>query len=155
MSTGHISRNSRMVVMLLSLIGLAGVLIAGRPSPRAFAANPLSRAHMVAQKPLPNLDGTHLVASIVDVHYSPGESSPRHSHPCPLIAYVIEGAVRVHIKGQPEAVYKSGENFCEARNGIHELTQNVSTTDPARLVAFFVCDHPTPLTVPLNEHNER
>jgi quercetin dioxygenase-like cupin family protein len=153
---GEIRRSklvSRIPHMVLSVIGVSA-LIAGRDSQRAFAANPLSRARIVVQKASPSLDGTHPIASVVDVHYSRGESSPRHRHPCPLIAYVIERAVRVHIRGQQEAVYKAGESFCEAPNGIHELTENVSAADPARL-AFFVCDHRAPLTEPLDEHHRR
>ena len=127
-------------------------------SPRRLTAqtqNPLSRARVVFQQPFPRLDGTHLTTFIVDVRYSPNGSSPSHTHPCPLIAHVIEGTVRVRIKGQPEAVYKAGESFYEAPNGIHEGTQNLSSTDAARLIAFFVCDHKTPLTVLLDAHKAR
>jgi quercetin dioxygenase-like cupin family protein len=155
--TGHtISRNSKRGFKFLTVIGiLGGLLMGGCRSQLKAAANALARAHLVAQKPFPTLDGTRLVASIVDVRFSPGESSPRHSHPCPLVAYLIEGAVRVHIEGQPEAVYNAGESFYEPPNGIHKFTQNLSTTDPARLVAFFLCDHQTPLTVPLDEHGTK
>jgi quercetin dioxygenase-like cupin family protein len=119
------------------------------------AESPLSRARIVFRKPFPELDGKHLTAAVVEVRYSPGESSPRHSHPCPLVAYVVDGSVRVLINGLREAVYRPGESFHEAPNEIHEFTQNISSTDPAKLLAFFVCDHETPLTVPLDTHERR
>jgi len=148
-----IKRKAGLVLIALPAVGIfAGLLSVGAPSPRARETqtqNPISRARIVFQQPFPRLDGTHLTAFIVDVRYSSGESSLPHSHPCPLIVYVLEGTVRVHIKGQPEAVYKAGESFYEAPNGVHEVTQNLSSTDAARLIAFFVCDHETPLTVPL------
>jgi quercetin dioxygenase-like cupin family protein len=142
-------RKALSVFLLLFAFGEASALLAlGSGCLRALAhtESPHDRARIAFQKPFPKLDGTHLIASIVDVRYSPGESSPPHSHPCPLLAYVIEGAVRVQIKGQPEAIYKAGETLYEAPNGTHEFTENISTTDPARLVAFFVCDRQKPLT---------
>src|SRR5678810_146419 len=68
---------------------------------------------------LPQLDGTHLKATIVEVTYGPGASSPPHSHPCPVIGYVIEGALRTQVKGEAEAIYNAGQSFYEAPNGVH------------------------------------
>lgn|ERR1035438_4243194 len=79
---------------------------------------------------LPRLDGSHLRVTIVEVRYGPGESSPPHSHPCPVIGYVLEGALRTQVKGRPEAIYKTGESFYEAPNSVHGIS---STTRRARL----------------------
>jgi quercetin dioxygenase-like cupin family protein len=57
---------------------------------------------------LPRLDGGHLKATVVEVTYAPGESSPPHSHPCAVIGYVIKGALRTRVKGQAEAIYRTG-----------------------------------------------
>ena len=97
---------------------------------------------------LPVLDGGRLTASVVEVTYGPGESSARHSHPCAVIGYVIEGAVRMQVKGEPEATYKAGQSFYEAPNGVHSISANASKTERARFLAYFTCDHETPLTVP-------
>jgi quercetin dioxygenase-like cupin family protein len=97
---------------------------------------------------LPSLDGGKLQAKIVEVTYGPGESSARHSHPCAVIGYVLEGAVRMQVKGEPEAIYKAGQSFYEAPNGVHAVSANASKTERARFLAYFTCDHETPLTVP-------
>ena len=94
------------------------------------------------------MDGTHLKATLVEVTYGPGEFSPTHSHPCPVIGYVLQGAVRTRARGGPEAVYNAGESFYEAPNGIHEISANASSTEPAKFLAFFLCDRDTPLSVP-------
>jgi quercetin dioxygenase-like cupin family protein len=96
---------------------------------------------------LPNLDGSNLSAAIVEVTYGPGGSSPPHSHPCAVIGYVIEGALRSQMKGEAEAIYKAGETFYEAPNGVHMISANASSQDPVRFLATFVCDRDTPLTV--------
>jgi quercetin dioxygenase-like cupin family protein len=121
------------------------------PSRAVLADDPVAhtRARPVYQHTLPKLDGTHLTVFLVEVRYGPGESSPPHSHPCPLIAHVVEGAFRIQIQGEPEAIYKTGESFYEAPNGVHQVSTNASDKEPARLLAYFVCDHETPLSVPV------
>jgi hypothetical protein len=76
----------------------------------------------------------------------PGESSPQHSHPCPVIGYVVQGAYRSQIEGEPEEVYKAGDTFYEAPNGLHVLSANASKTEPAAFIAVFVCDRDSPLS---------
>jgi len=98
---------------------------------------------------LPVLDGGKLEAKIVEVTYGPGQSSAPHSHPCAVIGYVLEGAVRMQVKGEPEAVYKAGQSFYEAPNGVHAVSANASKTERARFLAYFTCDRESPLTVPV------
>jgi quercetin dioxygenase-like cupin family protein len=100
---------------------------------------------------LPHLDGDHLKATVVEVTYAPGESDPPHSHPCPVMVYVIEGSYRSQVKGQPEAIYHPGESFYEPPNGVHQTSANASDKLPAKFLAYFVCDRDTPLTVPAPE----
>lgn len=111
------------------------------------------RARVALDHALPKLDGTHLKASVVEVHYGPGESSPQHSHPCSVVGYVVEGAIRTQVKGEPAAIYKAGEAFYEAPNGIHEVSANASQTQPATFIAFFVCDHDSPLSTSVPEND--
>jgi len=92
------------------------------------------------------LDGDHLQATLVEVAYGPGEASPPHSHPCPVIAHVVEGTIRTQVKGEREMIYKSGESFYEAAGGVHMVSANASTSEPAKFIALFVCDHETPLS---------
>ena len=105
------------------------------------------RARIVLAKALPKMDGDHLKVTLVEVNYGPGESSASHSHPCPVIGYVLAGTLRTQVRGEAEAVYKPGESFYEAANGVHAVSANASATEPAKFVAFFVCDHDAPLSV--------
>jgi len=109
------------------------------------------RARVALSKALPSLDGNHLKATVVEVHYGPGESSPPHSHPCAVIGYVVEGALRTRVKGEPEAIYKAGEAFYEAPHGVHVVSANASPTEAATFIAYFVCDHDTPLSAGVPE----
>jgi quercetin dioxygenase-like cupin family protein len=112
-------------------------------------ANPAGNQTVPFSHALPALDGNHLKAIVVEVNYAPGEADKPHSHPCTVIGYVAQGAIRFQVKGgAPETVYKAGESFYEPPNGVHQVSANASDKEPARLIAFFVCDHETKLTVP-------
>jgi quercetin dioxygenase-like cupin family protein len=112
----------------------------------AAATSSGPRVRTVFTSPLPKMDGTHLKATLVEVNYGPGESSEPHTHPCPVIVYVLEGSLRTQVTGQPEAIYKAGQSFYEAPNGVHLVSANASKTDRARFLAYFVCDHEAPLS---------
>jgi quercetin dioxygenase-like cupin family protein len=96
---------------------------------------------------LPQLDGGHLNIAVVEVSLRPGESSPPHRHPCPVVGYVVKGALRTRVEGEAEAIHKAGESFYEAPNRVHLIAANASAKTTVKFLAYFVCDHDTPLSV--------
>jgi len=132
------------VLAIAALCTLAG-------GPRAMAdprPGPRPRTRVALSRTLTTPDGHQVEATVVEVTYEPGGSSPPHSHPCPVMVHVIEGAIRTRVKGEPEAVYRAGQAFHEAAGGLHEFSANASDRSPARFLAIFVCDRQRPLTVP-------
>ena len=105
-----------------------------------------THARTVFSQALPRLDGSRLQVTTVEVTYPPGGSSAPHSHPCPVIGYVLKGAVRMQVKGGAPSIYTAGESFYEAPNGIHLISENVSAKEPATFLAYFICDHSAPLS---------
>ncbi|MFN2563657.1 MAG: cupin domain-containing protein [Gemmatimonadaceae bacterium] len=97
------------------------------------------------------MDGSQLAVKIVEVAYAPDGSSRPHSHPCAVIGHVVEGALRTQVQGEPEAIYAAGQTFYEVPNGVHLVSANASSAAPARLIAIFVCDRDTPLSVAVPE----
>ena len=139
------------------MIGLAGILFCFLfvASSNAFpqtlptaSSSKLQQDRVILQRSLPKLDGNNLRVTVVAVTYGPGESSKPHSHPCPVIGYVLEGSLRTKLMGESEVIYNSGESFYEAPNGVHEISANASQAKPAKLIAYFVCDRETPLSIP-------
>jgi quercetin dioxygenase-like cupin family protein len=135
----------------LLLLGLAAaigtvVLLATRFSSAQSGAKPKDPTPF--SHSLPQLDGSKLRAIVVEVNYAPGEADKPHTHPCTVIGYVAQGAIRFQVRGGPETVYKAGESFYEAPNGVHQISANASAKEPAKLIAFFICDHETLLTMP-------
>jgi quercetin dioxygenase-like cupin family protein len=130
----------------------AGVVVLGSWRPSATVTS--NQAHesgkntrVAISQTLARMDGDHLEARAIEVTYQPGAFSPAHSHPCPVLAYVAEGTIRSQVNDEPERVYKVGETFYEGPNGVHRVSANASLTEPAKLIAFFVCDHEGPITV--------
>lgn len=117
----------------------------------AWSQEAKDRARLVFSKKLSKLDGGHLKVILVEVRYGPGEASPPHSHPCAVVGYVVEGAIRTQVKGQAETIYQAGDSFYEAPNGVHLVSANASSTEPAKLAAYLICDHDTPLSVDVPE----
>ena len=100
------------------------------------------------------MNGDHLKTVGVEVSYAPGASSVPHSHPCAVTGYVLQGAIRTQVRGEPEAVYQAGQSFYEPPNGVHQVSANASSTEPARLLAVFTCDSDAPLTGPVADSGQ-
>jgi quercetin dioxygenase-like cupin family protein len=144
----------RRLLLVATIAGLA----ACQRGPAAKTVDLVNEAHaesVPARGPAPYvhalepMDGSHLKVTLVEVRYGPGESSKPHSHPCPVIGYVIEGAFRTQVRGEKQVVYTAGQSFYEAANGAHVMSANASADKPVRFLAYFTCDHDTPLMLPV------
>jgi quercetin dioxygenase-like cupin family protein len=109
----------------------------------------ISQSRVALTQPLPQMDGAHLEATVVEVTYPPGGANATHRHPCPVVGYVLEGALRMQVMGKAQVIYNAGDTFYEAPTDVHQVSANASQDKPARFLAYFVCDHRTPLSVPV------
>lgn len=89
---------------------------------------------------IPNVAGKSVIA--VQVDYAPGAVSPPHRHEKSgfIMAYVIRGAIRSQVEGEPVRVYRAGETWYENPGAHHVVSENASATEPASLLAVFVVD---------------
>lgn len=143
----HIQTRNRLVVAVLCVTAMPSPHARAQTSSAPAQSQASEQARVAFAHGMPHLDGNHLKATIVEVTYGPGESSPPHSHPCPVIGYVIAGSLRTQVKGEREVVYHAGQSFYEAPNGVHQVSANASAKSPVKFLAYFVCDHETELSV--------
>jgi quercetin dioxygenase-like cupin family protein len=130
---------------MLAVAGLScGVILAAPNAPETKT----TADRVVLSRPLPAMKGDGLKITVLEVTYSAGAASPSHTHPCPVVGYVVSGAIRSQVQGEPEAIYQVGESFFEPANGVHVISANASRTAPAKFLAYFLCDHETKLSVP-------
>ncbi len=87
-----------------------------------------------------NIPGKSLVG--VTVSYPPGAKSGAHHHARSafIMAYVISGAIRSQVEGEPARVYHAGETWNESPAAHHTISENASATEPAELLAVFLLD---------------
>lgn len=113
------------------------------------ASDSKPRATLVYDHVLPNVPGKSIRGVMVE--YAPGATSPAHMHPSSAFIYatVLEGAIRSQVNDGPVMTYRVGESFSEFPGDRHSVSENASTTEPARLLAVFVVDtSETVLTTP-------
>ena len=121
-------------------------------APAHDASEDKSKVTLVYDQALPNVPGKSIRGVLVE--YAPGGLSPAHIHPTSAFIYatVLEGAIRSRVNDGPLTTYRAGESFSVFPGDRHGVSENASTTEPARLLAVFVVDtEETDLTIPLEK----
>jgi quercetin dioxygenase-like cupin family protein len=133
----------RFLTMAACVVAFATPAAAHTPQPGSDIVTP------VFEHTIPNVPGKNLVALVVD--YPPGGRSEAHHHAKSafIYAHVLSGAIRSQVDDGTDKVYRAGESFFETPGAYHRVSENASTTEPARLLAVFVLDAgENPLTIP-------
>lgn len=131
-------------IALLSEMGAANANVRPGASQRQSpAAN-----GPVFKHDLPNLTMDDWEVTVSYVDYPPGRVGQTHHHAGFVLAYVLEGAIVTKISGQEERTYRVGEMFFEPPGSTHEVSNNASITEPAKLLAMIFAKKGVPLTMP-------
>jgi quercetin dioxygenase-like cupin family protein len=118
---------------------LAAALLVAGPA----ASTQRSETPVVAQ-PLSHDAG--LVLTAVEVVLAPGAKVARHHHAGTVFAYVLAGSVRSQLNEGAIVEYHAGQSWLEPPGTTHNLTENPSTTTPARFLATFIAPRGAQLT---------
>ncbi|WP_460070488.1 cupin domain-containing protein [Streptomyces sp. YKOK-I1] len=80
-------------------------------------------------------------AMTIFVEWEPGDpGSPPHRHSGPAFGYVVEGAVRFELEGEPERVIEAGGTFWEpGGDPIHYQDGNALSDARTRFVVTMLC----------------
>ena len=130
-----------MALRILLPAVIAGALLApaahAQPTSDNQDRNPFVRTVFDQQT---NVPGKSLVG--VAVTYPPGARSGAHRHATSafIVAYVLSGAIRSEVEGEPARVYHAGETWNESPGAHHTISENARTTEPAELLAVFLLD---------------
>lgn len=90
-------------------------------------------------QPLPDVEGKTFTSVIVS--FPPHTRAAPHRHGSAfLYVYVLQGAVRSQLTGEPVRRYIEGQDWVEAPGSHHLLTENTSPTKPAKLLVIFISD---------------
>jgi quercetin dioxygenase-like cupin family protein len=95
---------------------------------------------------LPDVPGKEV--RMLTVEYPPGAASPEHRHNAEVFVYVLEGTMRMQVKGSPLQTLRAGQTFYEGPADIHSVSANASDTAPAKILVFMVRPRSAPATAP-------
>ena len=122
------------------LLALASLVVAAAGGEEA-KVTPLVSKEL---KESPGKEGAMLL-----VEYPPGNTDPIHRHNAHGFIYVLEGSVVMQVKGGKKVTLTPGETFYEGPEDVHIVGRNASSTQPAKLLVFFVRDKGAPVFVPV------
>lgn len=127
---------------MFEALSLAAVIVAIAVPPAAQTA-----AHAVADASVvrtPILGAQFDVAKTIDhvrgvsVTLAPGRRATRHEHPIPVIGYVTSGTITFQLDGQPARTLYAGEAFYEPANATIAVFDNLSASESATFIAFYL-----------------
>jgi quercetin dioxygenase-like cupin family protein len=96
---------------------------------------------------IPLAEPKRLTLSVRVVDVPPGGRVPEHHHGGPTIDYVLAGAVRMQLLGGPTLVYQTGQTMFEPSGSVHLYAENLSLTEPAKIMLITVHDEGVQLNV--------
>jgi len=109
---------------------------------KAQAAQPAQesdRLGVIARHPLTGpLEGYEVVLSRSAMRFFPGASTPVHTHPGIVLAYVLEGRVRFAINNEAERTVETGGTFFEPLGAVHTTSGSASPDESTRILVFEV-----------------
>jgi quercetin dioxygenase-like cupin family protein len=123
-------------VLAFSLSLAGGILVAQNDSVRSLMSKDLAGA-----------PGKEL--SMITVEYSPGESTPAHTHHAQAMVYVLEGSIVMQAKGNEPVTLKPGQTWYEGPDDVHVVSRNASKSAPAKYLVFMVKDKGAPILTPV------
>ncbi|SHF10058.1 Cupin domain protein [Fodinibius roseus] len=85
----------------------------------------------------PELEGYELYSKVLEVPPA-FTDTVAHRHDAELFGYVLDGSVKIKLKGKPEAIFQQGEMFNEPRNILHTLLQNMEEKRMSRILLFYI-----------------
>ena len=127
-------KNTAVLAFSLSLAG--GTLVAQNDPVRSLLS-----------KDLAGVPGKEL--SMITVEYSPGESSPAHTHHAQALVYVLEGSIVMQVKGKAPVTLAPGQTWYEGPDDVHVVSRNASDSAPAKYLVFMVKDKGAPILTPV------
>jgi quercetin dioxygenase-like cupin family protein len=100
-----------------------------------------------ATNDIPLAEPTRLTLTVRVVDVPPGGRVPEHHHGGPTIDYVLSGAVRMQLLGGPALVYQLGQTMFEPSGSVHLYAENLSLTEPAKIMLITVHEEGAKLNV--------
>ena len=138
-----------MPLRLLAALMLAGIFTLPRPL-AADTAGPgqkplhayagvrtlLSTGSTVTGEPIHYPSGAPARITATEITLQPGQQTGWHTHPVPLVGYLLDGELTVDYGPKGKRVYRKGDALVEAMNESHNGRN--TGQGPTRILAIFI-----------------
>jgi quercetin dioxygenase-like cupin family protein len=122
--------------LMFATLALAGPTLAQQPG--------VARPDMVLKETVTGMPrGEKQEIHVMTASFKPGDRTVFHTHRFPVTVYVLEGAFTLEFEGRAPVVVKAGQSLVEPPN-VKMTGYNKSTTEPLKVVIFYVGDPGTP-----------
>lgn len=116
---------------------------------------PMAQEQSTAKPPPPLLKeivqgmpkGERQEVRVLTATLKPGEKTPFHTHRFPVTVYVLEGTFTLEMEGRAPVTAKAGQAIVEPSQ-VKMTGYNLSSTEPMRVVIFYVSDPDMPFLDP-------
>jgi len=96
--------------------------------------------------------GSRQEIKVLTATIQPGGKTVFHTHRFPVTVYILEGAFTLEMDGRPTVTVTAGQAMVEPPN-VKMTGYNKSTTEPMRVVIFYVSDPGIPFLDPIKTVN--
>ena len=86
---------------------------------------------------------------VLTASFKPGDKTVFHTHRFAVTVFILEGAFMLELEGRAPVVVKAGQAFVEPPN-VKMTGYNRNSTEPLRVVIFYVSDPDTPFLDPIH-----
>lgn len=125
-----------MAAGVLAWLLAASAAVAQQPG---FAAPQLVLRESVAGMPKAETQEVRVMTAV----FKPGDKTVFHTHRSPVTVYVLEGQFTLELEGRSPVTIDAGRAYVEPPN-VKMTGYNRSTSQPLRVVIFYVSDANTP-----------
>jgi len=140
------------LLVLNSILAAAQTPTPQTPTAQSPAAQPpivrkqLMLAHFDA-RPISRVD-------IREINLSPGQKGPLHKHPCPVVGYIVSGAIYFQVKGDSAIILNAGDPFYEPASTVITHFDNASSAAPAKLILNYLMNTENQFIILLDDHEQ-
>jgi len=100
----------------------------------------MSQQNVITRKNLESalMDQKVTKVEMQEITFPPGQTAPKHLHPCPVVGYIKSGAVLFQIEGKDPIILKEGDSFYEPKEANILHFDNASKDKPMTFIAFYL-----------------
>ena len=110
----------------------------------------VARPQLLLQETVQGMpNGERQEVRVLTASLKPGDKTVFHTHRFPVTAYILEGAFTLEMEGREPITVKAGQAIVEPPQ-VRMTGYNRSSTEPLRLVIFYVSDPDTPFLDPID-----